>query len=714
MKPMIDQTGRQPTFNLQIYEQQKQQPPPQPTMPLPPGMIPQLNYQYPGYHPTYNNIPQMIPIVNNYKINAMGPLDNHTKMSYIYEDILPPRGGSMTQINSLDERIHMYEFIRSVLIKEKKDMLVLSQSQNSLLNYIKFMDLNPYNTNIHSTNPYLGLPNDMLLYRSCYPIRYNSNTSSIMCAKDSTAVNIRIYKVTDVELNVFYNKNKQALQQLEIALPHVVGASVADLNVNNYDIWREVGYYEFVREQIIKKRVSPNFVILYMYNIALTPFIDYIQLAKLRGCSSKPDSNKPKSLVMITESPTHNLYGWASNSYKKDFNINKMVHAGFYSDKIWYSVLFQIMAALCTMQKYGFIFNQFSIEDHVYIKDLPIDASNIKYWKYKINGVDYYIPNYGYLVVIDSKYKDLESNHLHSLNTHSGTYRIYADTFGDDKNKIEQECFDVFKRIFTKNSFSEAFKQNGGVTPPDTITSFLDSITTIINAPSSKTATSSAKIAADAAVKLAQTAVTEAAAAATAATTAAAEAAAAAAAAAATGATAAAEAEAAATAKEAEKAAIMKSNAASKVAADKVADLANAEAKEAADAQVNNIGYFMERTMCRFMHNRIGTLLKTIETKFIRKEDMSDMSKGEIVVYEYSPENFKFVMYSNIDRSSEGTHLVFSKYDPSDAELNPTKMIISVPGSKLYKYSAMEPITQNYKSGEVNFNEDNLLEVYVL
>ena len=34
---------------------------------------------------------------------------------------------------------------------------------------------------------------------------------------------------------------------------------------------------------------------------------------------------------------------------------------------------------------------------------------NLLYWKYKINGSNYYVPNFGYLLMVDSLYKDLKT-----------------------------------------------------------------------------------------------------------------------------------------------------------------------------------------------------------------------------------------------------------------------------------------------------------------
>lgn len=604
--------------NLQVYQQAKQAAPKQAGtyMPLPgtvqPNMVGNYLHPYPGYDSSYSYIPQMVPIVNNFRIETKGPLDNHARLSMLYEDILPSKQ-FMTSINTLDERIHMYEFVRSVLIKDKdgEDIMVFSNNYNTLLNYIKFMDLNPYNTDIYSANPYHGLPIDMLLYRSCYPIKYNSTNSSVMCSKNSIGVNIRIYKISDEELQIFYNKNDGAAQQQSLELLIKQGHLNPNIptikKVGEYDIWREVSYYEYVRENIIKRKISPNFAIMYSFNLVLTPFIDFNNLAYLRGTISKPEGKyKGKSIILITESPTHNLYGWASNSYQIHNNIKKMVYTGFYSEKIWYTILFQIMAALYTMQKYGFIFHDFSIEDNVYIKDLTVEATNIKFWKFKIDNIDYYIPNYGYLVMIDSKYKDIKQSKLLT----DKVYKVYGNFLEDyNKDDVYSRCFDALKQSFSKNIFSQAFIKNGGVLPPDRVISFLDYINTQISY---------------------------------------------------------------------------------------------------YQHNIKDIGFYIRLCMTRFMHNRIGTILKTTEAQYIRNDDKTKFLRGQIVTYEYSNKNYKYVMYEDVDPNTPGNCNVFYKENPTDIDIK----LYSLPLNKLSNYSAMEIVQQDYKTGEVNFSEDNMLEVY--
>ncbi len=608
MNPPKPPPQNEPLINLQIHQQK----PPQAQPKAPGTYIPLPGNMYlPNGMPNtgYTYIPQMVPIINNYKIESHGPNDNHVKLSMLYEDVLPKM--QFTQnYGALDERIHLYEFVRSVLVKEKNgNITVFSNNTNSLLNYVKFMELNPYKTSIYTNNPYHGMPKDMLIYRSCYPIVFNQSNSSVMCSKNSIGVNVRIYKLSDNELQLFYDTQYHKMgEKLATFIPNE-----PEINKSECDIWREVAYYEYVREHIIKTKISPNFVILYTFNVVLTPFIDFNKLAQIQGFVSKADGKyKGKSLILITESPTYNLYGWASNSYQIQNNIKKMIYTGFYSEKIWYSILFQLMAALYTMQKHNFIVHDFSVENNVFIRDLVVEPTNIKHWKYRIENIDYYIPNYGYLVMIDSKYQDINKN----ITQHNKTYKTYGEFIDKyDEKDIKNRCFTAFRNCFTNNIFSDVFIKNGGVKPPDSISEFISKIGSHINKYRDKTL---------------------------------------------------------------------------------------------------DINFYITLCMTRFMNNRIGTILKSHEVAFIRTDDKTKFEKGQIIVYEYAYRNYKFVMYDNIgkpdkpDEQNEHDHLIFTKENPTDNDI----VRKYLPGSKLYNFSAMEVVMQNYKLGEINFSEDNLIETY--
>jgi hypothetical protein len=427
-----------------------------------------------------------IPVIKNYTINTNGPTDNHLKLGMIYEDVLPGKEMS-SSANTLSERITLHNYIRSTMFSKgdgSETSLQSTGGKSSILSQIKFMDLNPYSSYKFSNNPYRGLPDNFLIYRSCYPIRNDTNTNSVTCARGSMGMNVRIYKMTEEEYSVNQFKKTQ----------------------NDFNTWRDINYYTYVRESIIKNKVVPNFVSMFGYYLIEKSMIDFDKIKTLQGKfvgkdeyflknpkmtnptnpllnfvpsntsqnmsnilnqverMVNPKSYSGKALVALTEAPLYNLFAWASKTYSTSGNIRTMISSGYHNEKVWYSILFQIIVALYTMQKFGIYFNNFSPEDNIFIKDLNMHGNVTSYWRYRVDGIEYYIPNYGYLVMIDSSFKDMNGGI---------DKKIIGKPFGED---VQNNVFNLFLATFNSNLFSKDFEISGGVQPPEEIKSFINNI----------------------------------------------------------------------------------------------------------------------------------------------------------------------------------------------------------------------------------------------
>jgi hypothetical protein len=657
---------------------------------------PQFGYQY-GMPPYMYPAPSQaqFPIIKNYSINVGGANGDHTKLSMIYEDVLPTKNIGKT-ITTIDERLSIHNFIRSVMFSKSdgQDINLNGEDSNSILSHLKFMDLNPYNTYKFSNNPYKGLPNGMLLYRSCYPIRHDAVEGSVTCAKNSIGMNIRIYKLLTEEYMAgkILNNNGPVANTVK--------------NRMDYNVWREVAYYEYVREYIIKKKECPNFATMHGFYISEKSMIDFDKVNTIRGqeltdvpkyikdtttqsniprgsnvqqqkdiklgvprrvpemrqtgggenpieiVRNRPapptttvksflfnipcpddnkNENKPqiqgyasngvsytinpesytgKALVILSESPFYNIFAWASKTYQVEGNIKRMINTGVHSESVWHSILFQLIASLYCMQIHGIVFNNFSIEDNVYIKDLSVHGNVTTYWKYKIDGIDYYIPNYGYLLMIDSSYKDLPLSQTSILpnKASSEKFKVVGKPFNDQMNEtdIKKATFNNFKKVMNSNVYNQTFINEGGCEPPTEIKRLLDNITDNISR----------------------------------------------------------------------------------------------------DTE-NNIGSYIYKFMGRFINNRVGTYLKELEVPNIRRDDIKDYKKGQILVWEEASNTYRFVMY--IKEKSSGVSLILTR-DNSSKEIIENEVSLS----SLYCYSKVEPIAQNFKPNESNMNEDDLLETYII
>jgi hypothetical protein len=664
-----------PIINFQYYPpprpQKEMMRGPDPTTFMPvyapnPFMPPQMGYTY--QHPFLPT--PSFPIVKHYEINAGGPNGNHETMNIIYEDVLPakPLSGSL---NTLSERLTIYNFIRSVIFSNSDGTdISLSGEGNSILSHVRMDELNPYNTYKFSLNPYKGMPDDFLIYRSCYPIRHNESGGNVICAKDSTGVNIRLYKMTEGSFIVNRN-NKKSFPE--------------------YNEWREIAYYEFLREQVMKNKLSPNFVNMFGYFIAEKSGVNFVKINEMRNRKSagpvepamirvdssgvrlgpdgkpfvvkkpeddvtiiddvkfepigeifgphtdittkkikyvnsdnqiietNPDAWLGKALVLMTESPTYNLFGWASKTYQIDGKIKRMINRGMHTDREWLGILFQLMSALYVMQIKGICIDKFSVEHNVFIKDLTLRGPVTNFWKYKIDNIDYYIPNDGYLVMIDSNFADrkdqTDSTTLLGSTAQQQNFKLDGDFMGKfctlNKAQKEERTFDMFLRAMDSNVYSSDFIATGGCRPPEAIIRMMDEIITSAKTPGSS----------------------------------------------------------------------------------------------------KNIGSYIIKHLNKFLHNRVGTYLKEGEIANIRREDKREFVKGQLAVYEDGYGSFKFVLYLSVE---SGNATVLTRPENKTNPEIPDYIEASYPITELHNYSKAEPILQTFKPNESSMNEDDLLETYVI
>ena len=433
---------------------------------VPPGFIPlydpngsMINKMYP-----YNLVPMQPPINKIYNISLSDPLGNHSYINKIYEDVLPS-DKTVYSFLTVKERDVIKKFLRnSILDKYDGEDFTIQGSKKSLLSWIKIYDINPYRL---KGNPYDDIPTGFLLFRSAYPIRYNKEDRVLKATPTSVAINIRMY-------------------QLSIGAAKC--SSIKDIDCNNFDVWRDLHYYEWV-DTITKQKISPNFInmLLYVFDSESKVGFDKLDILKkqkdplgfenqlgnnkkindnykltlqdianpnfqiidgqivrnknydiikkkfsntepilkladelthsltgttkpvVSGLSTHIDLSKADSkvLVVLTEAPNTNIIKWNSKIYQSYGSVDKMISTGYHNPDVWSSILFQLVYACAILQRSGVCFENFSLGNNVFIKDVQTDNTGKSCWLYKINGIDYYIPNYGYLVVIDSNYADI-------------------------------------------------------------------------------------------------------------------------------------------------------------------------------------------------------------------------------------------------------------------------------------------------------------------
>jgi hypothetical protein len=229
-------------------------------------------------------------------------------------------------------------------------------------------------------------------------------------------------------------------------------------------------YYDWVKKDIISNKVSPNFIApilfkldpeskldwskLHMlrynnsikqkideiihndkmvnnlhdeqkrnsYLLKLVPFIksispnqgnelnNVINSNKTRSDKIDITENSGKSLILLTEAPTTSFIQWASVMYEKFGTVKKMVSSGYHLPEIWKCMIFQLLYIFAILQEKEIYMENIDIYTNLFVKDIFSDSNAIGSWVYKIGDIEFYVPNYGYILQFDSFYNDISIN----------------------------------------------------------------------------------------------------------------------------------------------------------------------------------------------------------------------------------------------------------------------------------------------------------------
>jgi len=673
-------------FNESIYKNNK---PANQSM-VPSAYVPIQNHYLPNNFPyvngtggmPYSYVPNNVPIIKNYNLSLPNPAGDHVKIADLFEDMLPNTGKYNNTSITLDERLIIYNYVRAVLvnigdgedidingrIKEKTD-------RKNLLSYLKLLDLNPYHNSKLSHNPYVSLPDKMIMYRSCYPVRFDAAKNKIACSKYSIGLNLRIYDMSKVEYEV---KRTPGFKHAE------------------FNLWREIAFYEYIKEEILKKKICPHFPLLYSYFISSATAIDF---KKLRGIKNKfgqelskanqnnlesitkkykeemeqqllvplsidkqpivglPVSDKKKSsnlgtidldykgnnnfkvkdintsidrcVLALTEAPNYNILQWATKTYENVAlgPVKKMIQTGYHSEEVWYSVIFQMLIALHVMHLKKITIIDMSLQDNIYIKDLMNNEQTLGYWKYIFNGFEFYIPNHGFLLLIDSTFKDIKNSHATFLTKpeneiNQEAYKTYGKVDGnfkesnddgsptEDMKKLDEFQYENLQKLFSDN-FNNTFTNEGGIKPPREIIELIGLIRRSI------------------------------------------------------------------------------------------------EVKKIHNGDLSDI---IINYMRRFVHNRVGTPLSETENKIVNSQIVeTNLKKGNLYPFKIRDEVHVWVMFIEDNHDDDNTIKVLSRSEYKDSD---EIMECNVPKAQIYQYKSLHPIEQKYKANETKLGEEELLETY--
>ena len=142
-------------------------------------------------------------------------------------------------------------------ISQNSGSLVLLKIETSPT-YFRILHFNPYG--IGNKNPYTNIPYNFLIYNMAYPVNFEDNR--VEAARNAMGFNLRIYNLSYGAANF---KNTTLTTPTGRVLDNF-----------DFDVLREIYYYETITNMIINKNVSPNFIQMLFYTRDKESKIKYI------------------------------------------------------------------------------------------------------------------------------------------------------------------------------------------------------------------------------------------------------------------------------------------------------------------------------------------------------------------------------------------------------------------------------------------------------
>jgi hypothetical protein len=307
---------------------------PSPYVPIPNPYYPIAGDMMTPWQYTPNNV----PIIKKYNISLGNGNGDITKLASLYEDILPSTGNlSLNTFNTLKERLILHNYIRSIFIKtgDGEELLINGGSNNikseliNLLSHVKLLEINPYHYSKSTKNPYKTLPSNFVMYRSCYPIKM-SRQNIVTCASSSIGMNIRIHLLSKTDERL-YNASDERFSS---------------------DIWRELDYYQYIREEVIKPGLSPNFITIHSYFLTKNTGINFKKFDLIRG-----NYDRNLNIEKANADIRNRLY----IKYFKDIAFNNPTFKITVNDLVKYRIINATMASPIYLSSVPLVLNTISV-----------------------------------------------------------------------------------------------------------------------------------------------------------------------------------------------------------------------------------------------------------------------------------------------------------------------------------------------------------------
>lgn len=179
------------------------------------------------------------------------------------------------------------------------------------------------------------------------------------------------------------------------------------------------------------------------------------------------------SLIALTEAPTYSFEQWVTPKDNKLGERYTQITTGYHTPEVMKSIIFQMVYTFIVLYKCGFLFPDISLKNF-FIKELYYKGTPSSHWTFVIDDIEYFIPNYGYLLLFDSTYGDRETDNEYKDNVPSSstetTHTIYYkdDTTSSPSPPSSPPSFKYTQKKYESSKYFKILsKENDNKIYPD-------------------------------------------------------------------------------------------------------------------------------------------------------------------------------------------------------------------------------------------------------
>lgn len=221
-------------------------------------------------------------------------------------------------------------------------------------------------------------------------------------------------------------------------------------------------YQEYISDENNDKNDYEKFKKFIVEKMKKSEKFDYLSKSEMYRLLDERNSIG-RTLITVTENNDVPLGEFNSDLYKSYEGQEKLqqVTSGYRTKDEFKNILFQLMVICILLEKHNINIKNLNIFDHFYVKTVKIPKNQRQYLNFKINGINYYLPHYGFIIKLNLNFshfrssikpkdrmKQYDTGYIRNIYDLENKTLPWIDLYQSLLNQINETSFGKFEKIY--------------------------------------------------------------------------------------------------------------------------------------------------------------------------------------------------------------------------------------------------------------------------